>query len=139
MGNRAVITQSGSNKAVYLHWNGGRDSIVPLLYYAKNFATFASISESPKALNTFALVCDCVGLNPYITQMDRADTDNGDNGVYYIDENYNITGRAFNERNEQREYNFNEFLLWIDDNMPKSKQRGKEHIESFIAKEQQAH
>lgn len=39
MGNRAVITTLGNPNGVYLHWNGGRDSVAPLAFYAYNFIT----------------------------------------------------------------------------------------------------
>lgn len=35
MGNRAVITTSERKVGVYLHWNGGRDTIEPLLKYCE--------------------------------------------------------------------------------------------------------
>ena len=35
MGNRAVIEFENTNMGIYLHWNGGRDSIEPLLHVAK--------------------------------------------------------------------------------------------------------
>lgn len=125
MGNRAVINQYGSNEAVYLHWNGGRDSVEPLLYYAKHFASKYVGFEHMKALDVFAFVCDCVGLNPIKTTMGRADCDNGDNGVYYIDDDYKITGRAFNHSAEQKYNNFEEMLNAIDQQMPTKKQLSK--------------
>ena len=33
MGNRAVITTKDRKLGVYVHWNGGRDTIQPLLKY----------------------------------------------------------------------------------------------------------
>ena len=33
MGNRAVITTKERELALYLHWNGGRDTVEPLLRY----------------------------------------------------------------------------------------------------------
>ena len=35
MGNRCVILNKERTKAIYQHWNGGRDSIEPLLQIAK--------------------------------------------------------------------------------------------------------
>lgn len=35
MGNRCVITNKEKTRAIYQHWNGGRDSIEPLLRVAK--------------------------------------------------------------------------------------------------------
>lgn len=35
MGNRAVITTPDKDLALYLHWNGGRDTVEPLLKYCE--------------------------------------------------------------------------------------------------------
>ena len=35
MGNRCVITTPKRELGVYFHWNGGRDSVEPLLAYCK--------------------------------------------------------------------------------------------------------
>lgn len=35
MGNRAVITTPERKVGIYLHWNGGRDTIEPLLKYCE--------------------------------------------------------------------------------------------------------
>ena len=35
MGNRAVITTKERKIGLYLHWNGGRDTIEPLLKYCE--------------------------------------------------------------------------------------------------------
>ena len=35
MGNRAVITTPDRKLGLYLHWNGGRDTVEPLLRYCE--------------------------------------------------------------------------------------------------------
>ena len=35
MGNRAVITTKERKIGLYLHWNGGRDTVEPLLKYCE--------------------------------------------------------------------------------------------------------
>ena len=37
MGNRAVIHFQGSSVGMYVHWNGGRDTIEPMLEVAKEY------------------------------------------------------------------------------------------------------
>ena len=37
MGNRAVINMVDSDVAIYLHWNGGRDTVEPVLEVAKEY------------------------------------------------------------------------------------------------------
>ena len=39
MGNRAVITTKERKIGLYLHWNGGRDTVEPLLKYCELQAT----------------------------------------------------------------------------------------------------
>lgn len=133
MGNRAVIIQYGSDAAIYLHWNGGRDTIEPVLFYAKHFASKYAGFQKMRALDVFAFVCDCIGLNPYITVKDRADCDNGDNGVYYIGKDYKIQSRAFARNPEQHYHDFSGFLTAIDSCMPTKKQLGEEHLKIQVA------
>lgn len=35
MGNRAFIRFVGEDAGIYLHWNGGRDSVEPMLEYCR--------------------------------------------------------------------------------------------------------
>ena len=35
MGNRALIKGKGSNLGVYVHWNGGYDSVLAFTHYCK--------------------------------------------------------------------------------------------------------
>ena len=35
MGNRAIIKGHGNSLGIYLHWNGGRDSVEAFLAYCK--------------------------------------------------------------------------------------------------------
>ena len=59
--------------------------------------------------------------------MGRLDQDNGDNGVYIID-NWKIIGRLYNNGGEQKIYKLLEMLYSIDEKMPEELQLGKEYI-----------
>lgn len=116
MGNRAVITTPDKTLGIYLHWNGGRDTVEPLLKYCElkkcvrpeidnyGWAQFTQIVR-----NTLS----SVGIDLY----NHLDTDNGDNGVYII-QDWKIIGREYMNYSEQNVYPFNEVLHWINDSQP---------------------
>ena len=115
MGNRAVITTPDKELGVYLHWNGGRDSIEPFLAYCEMHG------YRPPSLDDYgwARLCQVVG-NYFggsnslgINLYERLDTDNWDNGVYIVD-NWEIVGREFMSHGEQRGYPFAEFMEGLD-------------------------
>ena len=141
MGNRAVITtrKAGFNPAnsdamgVYLHWNGGRDSVEAFLAYCK-----LKKFRSPEHDNYgWARLCQVIGnyfgggLSIGIGPCCTLDCDNLDNGTYII-ANWEIVGRAYFEGREQNEYNLNEMLMDIDEAQPVRSQLGKDF---FKAKE----
>lgn len=107
MGNRCVITNKEKTRAIYQHWNGGRDSIEPLLKVAKllggGFDKLCEISSK---------VFDGEEIN-----YEEADNDNLDcldNGVYIIDENLEIIGReGLRYEREQRAHNLLDMVLFI--------------------------
>ena len=133
MGNRAVILSASDMLAngeinpnqigVYLHWNGGRDSVEGFLEYCR--------LRGFRALNVdsygWARLCQVVGnffggdgLSIGIGHAYELDLDNGDNGVYFIHD-WQIVGRKY-ERSEQREYELNDMLLSIDERQPEDQQ-----------------
>lgn len=100
MGNRAVITQSTADDApcIYLHWNGGHESVTAFLTAAK----YAELDGySPDFMDQFAAFLakhffDCeIGYTIYREKYCEADTDNWDNGTYLIDSDLNIAARMF--------------------------------------------
>ena len=141
MGNRAVITtrKAGVNPAnsdatgVYLHWNGGRDSVEAFLAYCK-----LKQFRSPENDNYgWARLCQVIGnyfgggLSIGIGPCCTLDCYNGDNGTYII-EDWEIVGRAYFDGREQNEYNLKEMLMDIDETQPIRSQFGKDF---FKAKE----
>ena len=103
MGNRCVITDTKKTRAIYQHWNGGRDTIEPLLKVAKELGKgFDSVIEiSAKVFGGEA------------ASYYEVDVDNGDNGVYIIDDDLDIIGREFFEWKEQDYYNPHEMEIFI--------------------------
>lgn len=95
MGNRCVITNKEKTIAVYQHWNGGRDTIEPLLKVAKDLGKgFNSVIEL--SMKVF---------DGDVFSYDVADVNNGDNGTYIIDDELNIVGREFFNGTEQNSHN----------------------------------
>ena len=123
MGNRAVITTRDKKLGVYLHWNGGRDSVEGFLQYCK----LKGYRCPEKDCYGWARLCqvlgnffggDCsVGIDLY----NRLDLNNGDNGVYII-ENWEIVDREFFTGEEQNSYDAQEVLIGINERMPEFEQ-----------------
>ena len=102
MGNRAVITTAPydeNNVGIYLHWNGGRASIEGFLLACKRLSFCSPGADGNYALArlTSAIAAyfgaDDGGLPVGIGPCSKLDTDNGDNGVYLIDGDWEIVGR----------------------------------------------
>lgn len=122
MGNRAVVTTKSATGfcedaiGVYLHWNGGRDSITAFLKYCE-LQGFRSPEIDSDSWQKFQQVILNYGLTADCNKCKNLDCDNGDNGVYMI-ENWQIVGRKFMEHEEQDEYPLKEMLLDIDEKQP---------------------
>ena len=123
MGNRAVIATREKKIGVYLHWNGGRDSVEGFLTYCK----LKGYRCPEKDNYGWARLCQVIGnffggeCSVGIDLYDNLDTDNGDNGVYII-ENWEIVDREFFEGEEQDVYNLDEALETINKCMPVDEQ-----------------
>lgn len=125
MGNRAVITTERKDLGVYLHWNGGRDSVEAFLKYCELKGYRCPESDT----YGWARLCQVIGNffggtnSVGISRYEESDRDNFDNGVYIIS-NWKIIGREFYEGPEQREYDLNEMLIEIDKSQPIKEQLG---------------
>lgn len=130
MGNRAVITTKenfeNNGIGIYLHWNGGYDSVNAFLKYCevKGYRT-------PDTDNYgWARLCQVIGnffggsTSIGIDTVDKLDCDNYDNGVYII-EGWKIVDRKYFEGCEQMNYKLEEMLMEIDKAMPEKEQIGE--------------
>ncbi len=122
MGNRAVITTPEKKFGLYLHWQGGRDSIEAFLEYAKLIGAESSGLEMLVDLHRIIANFQ-PGTTVQIYPYDKCDTNNYDNGVYIVD-NLEIVGREFAPAREQMEYDRQEMMLAIDERQPKEWQIG---------------
>ena len=149
MGNRAVIVSKNSvieingRKAinpyaigVYLHWNGGRDSVEGFLAYcdiqgyrmpsADRSYGFARLTQ------TIANYFDS-GLSVGVDLAMNLDCDNWDNGVYIIDR-WNIVDRMYFDGEEQTDYPLRDMLIEINNKQPAGIQVTEEEIDKYIEK-----
>lgn len=129
MGNRAVITTrenfENNGIGIYLHWNGGRDSVEAFLKYCelKGYRT-------PDTDNYgWARLCQVIGNffgganSVGIDVVSNLDCDNFDNGVYII-KGWEIVGREHFDGVEQMNYRLEDMLMDIDKSMPQEEQFG---------------
>lgn len=124
MGNRCVITTKEAFEndgiGIYLHWNGGRDSVEAFLKYC----SLKKYPSPEKDYYGWARLCQVIG-NFFggsdslgIDKLSKLDCDNWDNGVYIID-NWQIVDRKYFKGEEQQEYDLIEMLIAIDKSMPR--------------------
>ncbi len=125
MGNRAVITtkenMDNNGIGIYLHWNGGRDSVRAFLKYCE-LKGYRAPSEDNYG---WARLCQVIG-NFFggsgslgIDTVNHLDCNNWDNGVYLI-EGWEIVGRMYFDGEEQDYYELIKMLRSINDSMPES-------------------
>ena len=120
MGNRAVITIKENDtpkedwQSLYLHWNGGRDTIEPLLYVAKLYGIRCQADPSYAIARLSQLTGNTLGgtLSLGVGTYKQLDTDNYDNGVYVV-KDWEIVDREYHHGLEQQEYDFNEMVSEI--------------------------
>lgn len=130
MGNRAVITTKenfeNNGIGVYLHWNGGYDSVSAFLKYCE----LKGYRELDKDNYGFARLCQVIGnffggtTSIGIDTVDKLDCDNWDNGVYIV-EGWKIVDRKFFKGNEQMNHAMEDMLMGIDTAQPKEEQIGE--------------
>ena len=141
MGNRAVITTKERKIGLYLHWNGGRDTVEPLLKYCE-LQGYRSPSQDCygwarmcQVMGNFFGGSLSLGIGTYTTDRQM---DPGDNGVYIIegwriadhlrteyDSDWNPIGmRSFEPSEEEDWHKFNEMLHAFDEAMPEGLRLG---------------
>ena len=130
MGNRAMITTAGANLGVYLHWNGGRDSVEAFLRWAE-LANLPPLRADGRGFTSFVTVlCNFVGndgrtvalemIRPGMLTHDAPE----DNGTYAV-EGWQIVARHGAPTFEQHYHDLDEMLVAIDTAQPKKDQLGE--------------
>lgn len=132
MGNRAVITTRKRDLGLYLHWNGGRDSVEAFLRYCE-LRGFRCPEQDDYG---WARLCQVVanfmggsglsvGIQPYTTD-ERMVSYGDDNGVYVI-EGWKIVDRIYpwDDFEEHENYDLGAMLLEIDASQPEDQRLGE--------------
>lgn len=137
MGNRAVISFKNQKTGIYLHWNGGIDSVESFLKYAelKDYRSpsddIYGIARLVQVIANFFGGTTSIGIG----DVDELDTDNGDNGMYIV-EDWKIVGREFKNGPEQRNFTLSKMLKEIDLRQPLKEQifanKTSEEIEGIL-------
>lgn len=137
MGNRAVITTEDNFNhngiGIYLHWNGGRDSIEAFLEYCKMQHFRCPEDDCYGWARLTEVISNFFegGLSVGIDLLENLDCDNGDNGVYII-KNWEIVKRRYFKGKEQKVYPLQEMLEAIDEKQPWHMQIGKHNIREHL-------
>lgn len=147
MGNRAVILNKNDMLAdgkinpnqigVYLHWNGGRDSVSAFLKYCK-LKGYRSPSTDCYG---WACLCNVIsnffgdGMSLGIDIASHLDCDNYDNGVYIIDR-WEIVGRLYNRSVEQSNYDVDSFVLELNERMPEQNRMDARVLKELLKAEE---
>ena len=129
MGNRCVITTPNREIGCYMHWNGGHDTIEPLLEYCRLKGYRPPESDDYgwarlcQVLGNFFGGTMCIGIGPY---SDDEHMDPGDNGIHVI-EGWKIVDRVglWDGFEEQAEYGRDEMLREFDRSMPEGERLGE--------------
>lgn len=135
MGNRAIIQTRDSYEkegiGIYLHWNGGRDSVEAFLKYCE------LRGFRPPDVDNYgwARLCQVIGnffSGTFSIGIDNFTKDAGewqDNGTYII-EGWKIVGRECWDETweEQNNYDLVHMLLEIDECQPAKDQLGRDFI-----------
>ena len=139
MGNRAVITTEenfqNNGIGVYVHWNGGRDSVTAFLKYCKMKGYRTPETDCYGWARLVQVIGNFFGgsVSVGIDTVNNLYCDNYDNGVYII-RNWEIVARKYFDAEEQNVYDLNEMLIFIDESMPKKEQLGKEFLTAPVVK-----
>lgn len=129
MGNRAFIRFEGQDTGIYLHWNGGLDSVAPMVEYCRlrkfRFDDYGVARFAQVIGNWFG---GDLSIGVYSTKgISNSDLDPGDNGVYIV-KDWKIVGRYPRRDYEQDNYDPIEFMIDIDRHQPERDRIGGIYI-----------
>ena len=137
MGNRAIIQTEESYEnegiGVYLHWNGGYDSVSAFLKYCELKGYRSPDTDS----YGWARLCQVIGnyfggsLSLGIDNFSKDAGEWQDNGTYII-KGWQIVDRKFYDYEEQNNYDLVDMLRDIDKAQPKCERLGDEFIIASI-------
>lgn len=105
MGNRAVMTfgKGNSKIGIYLHWNGGIESVEAFLKAGRTLKLRAN-DESYCVARMCQIIGNYMGdsvLSLGVGHPDTMDRNNGNNGEYLIGDDLTIVGRKYAPKGEK--------------------------------------
>lgn len=97
MGNRAVIKFGGTSQGIYVHWNGGKESVQAFLDCAKRYRVRGGVKDSYGRARLCQIIGNFFGgtLSLGIDDVRFLDCDNYDNGMFIINDNWEIEKREY--------------------------------------------
>ena len=136
MGNRAIIKPYGKNIGVYLHWNGGRDSVEAFLEYCKlrgfrDFEDSYGMARFVQVVSNFLGGGLSIGIETNVYMDKRCSP--GDNGIYEV-KGWEIVGRCDAPSFEQKEYDLLDFMKAVDKKQPVEEQLGWKFFDAEVVK-----
>lgn len=126
MGNRAVLmAHNNTNKSVYLHWNGGRDSVEAFLKYCE-LRGFRGFEKDYGMARFCQVVGNFFGGNGLSVGIMDGAYSHGDNGIYVI-KGWEIVDRVKEDYYgfEQDKHDLQKMLIAIDNAQPINQQLGE--------------
>lgn len=138
MGNRAIIKPINESIGVYLHWNGGIDSVTSFLEYCKlkGYRDFGGKNADGYGIARFIQVVSnffggttSIGVETNVKETE--DYASGlDNGIYVID-GWDIVKRIGSQTSKEG-YDLQQTLIEIDEKQPKEEQFGADFFKTEI-------
>lgn len=134
MGNRAIVKPKGQDVGVYLHWNGGIDSVTAFLEYCKlkqyrdfggKYADGYGIARFCQVVGNFFGGSTSIGIETDIKET-KEYADWIDNGIYIID-GWDIVERI-GAPSGREGYDLYEMLNEIDVKQPLNERLGEDYI-----------
>lgn len=102
---KGFVADNPNKVGVYLHWNGGYNSVKPFCMACRSLGFRGAVRDCYGVACFTQLVRNFMGIGGLSVGVDTLkllDTNNYDNGVYVVDDEWNIIGREF-ARGEQKE------------------------------------
>ena len=119
-----IIFEDNKELGLYLHWNGGRDSVKAFLKYCKLTKKTGGFQcgmlSLAQVIKNWSIELGNIIINPF--------NYNSDNGIYIVDKKWNIIDRKKFNGIEQNEYNLEELLKDLDKSQPTEYQLGEEYF-----------
>lgn len=137
MGNRCVITTrqdfnipNGMGLGLYLHWNGGRDSVSKFLQYCR-MRGFRGLPDPYGYARLSQVIGNYIGGTLSLgVGLLRDIGDGEDNGTYIISNDWRIVGREYFDGVEQKKCTTTPTLYDIDSCQPEDDRLGSDYIKA---------